>query len=139
MTDYGSDVSTFVLNELGEADLDPYFREISGPRVIAEAVTRRWTSPKGSLFWDPDAGEDVTERLNAKFDPDSIHDVQASLSAEAEKDERVLSAAVLVTYEQAIKRLRIRCAITPSTGESFQFVLSIDAVTARTLGLEVVE
>lgn len=137
MSDFGSDISTFVLNEFGEADLDPYFREITGLRVIAEAVARRWTSPRGSLFWDLDAGEDVTAYLNAKFDPTRIDYLQAALSAEAQKDERVQGCSVLVVYEQATKRLRIRGAITPSTGETFQFVLAIDAVTARVLGLEV--
>jgi len=137
VANFGSDVSTFVLNDEGDFDLDPYFREISGLRVVAEAVARRWTSPKGSLFWDPDACEDVTAYLNAKFEPDRIDDLQSALAAEAQKDERVQSASVLVTYEHATKRLRVRGALTPSTGETFQFVLSIDGVTARTLGLEV--
>lgn len=139
MSNYGSDVSTFVLNDEGVADLDPYFRVITGFRVVAEAVARRWTSPKGSLWWDPDAGQDVRDRLNAKLDPSQVDELAASLAAEAEKDERVQRCSVLVTYEQAAKRLRIRAAITLSDAESFQFVMSIDAVTAAVLGLEVSE
>lgn len=139
MTNWGSDVSSFVVNDEGVADLDPYFRIITGPRVVAEAVARRWTSPHGSLFWDPDAGQDVRDRLNAKLDPSQLDELAASLAAEAEKDERVLRCGVLVTYEQASKRLRIRAAITLSDADSFEFVMSIDAVTAAVLGLEVSE
>jgi hypothetical protein len=138
-TDYGTDVSSFVLNDEGAMDLDPYFAEITGARVIAEAVARRWTSEKGSHFWDPDCGEDVRAYLNARFDPTSITDMEASLAAEAEKDERVARCAVLVTYEQGSKRLRIRGAITPAVGPSFQFVMPVDAVTSAVLGLEVIE
>jgi hypothetical protein len=136
MADYGTDVSTFVINDEGVNDLDPFFREISGLRVIAEAVARRWTSEKGSMFWDPDAGENVRNYLNAKFDPSNIVDLQASLAHEAEKDERVANCAVLVTYEQAIKRLRIRGRITPSDGPVFEFVMPVDSVTGEVLGLE---
>lgn len=137
MSIYGRDISTFVLNDEGVSDLDPFFVEISGARVIAEAVARRWTSAKGSMFWDEDAGEDVRAYLNAKLDPAKLADIEATLSAEALKDERVARCAVLVTYNQGTKHLRIRGTITPSEGPAFQFVLSIDAVTATTLGLEV--
>ncbi len=139
MSVYGTDVSTFVRNDEGAMDLDPFFVEISGPRVIAEAVARRWTSEKGSLFWDPDGGEDVRALLGSRFDPAEAVDLQATLSAEAEKDERVLRCSVLVTWELAARRVRIRAAVTPAEGPSFQFVMPVDAVTSAVLGLEIVE
>lgn len=136
--DFGTDVSTFVLNDDGELDLDPYFRKISGNRVVAEAVARRWTMSKGSMFWDADAGEDIREKLKAKLDEATIEEMQASLAGEAMKDERVLTATVLVTFDVSRQKLRIRCSIVTAQGP-FEFVMGISTVTAEVLGLEVIE
>lgn len=57
MPSYG--ITTRNLLADGTIDLDPSFKlldETSG-LVVAEAVAKRWTSTRGSAFYDPDLGE----------------------------------------------------------------------------------
>ena len=87
MADLGSDVSTYIENDEGELDLDPFFGVISGPPALAECQTRRLETPSGSLPWDLDAGYDLLALVN-KSGVAAIA-VQAAVDAEMRKDERV--------------------------------------------------
>jgi hypothetical protein len=120
VTDYGLD--------LGDAlDLDPMFAPVSGPRAVLLAVARRFLTPRGALDYDPDFGLDVRDWLSAALDPREADALGRQLAAEAEKDERVRSAAVAVTREG--DALRIACALTLGEG-IFRLVLSVDRVDA---------
>lgn len=140
-TKYGADVSTFVVNPDGELDLDPRFTIISGPRVVAEAVARRLVTSRGTLKYDGDFGLDIRDWINSDIasaessiteDP-VLFALRSSIEGEAEKDERVESAAADVTYSRTDKTVTATVRITPVTGAVFKFVLAIDAVTAQIL------
>lgn len=126
-TDFGTDVSTCV-----DGDLDPYFMTIRGPRVVAEAIVRRWTTPQGGLFFDPSFGQDVRALLSQAVSPASLFALRASLVAQAEEDERVLQARVDVVLDVPTRRLLIRGEIVTADGP-FSLVVSIDQLKLELL------
>lgn len=80
--DAGSDISCV-------DDLADDGRSVSGTTVIAQAVARRWSTPRGRLIDDPNYGFDLTGYLNDDMSPKDLASLQAGAEAEALKDERV--------------------------------------------------
>jgi phage baseplate assembly protein W len=126
MADFGSDISTF-------PDLDPTFTVITGPRVVVEAVARRLTTPQGSLVSDPNYGFDVRQLLHADLDARSEARAVAAMQAQAEADERILSATVTLT--RSGETLAIRVRLTTQEGP-FAFTLSVGAARVALLASE---
>ncbi|MGZ3454443.1 MAG: hypothetical protein ACXVEF_32855 [Polyangiales bacterium] len=124
---FGVDVSTFL-----EGDLDPYFRLISGARVVAEAIVRRWTTPTGGLFFDESFGVDIRELASKAMTPQTLFALASTLAAQAEEDERVQSALVNVSFSAATKRLLVRAEIRCATGP-FTLVVSADRLSVELL------
>lgn len=87
MVDYGTDLACV-------DDIDPTGRVVSGNRLIAEAVARRWTTPLGALIGYPDYGYDVAKHINADMSASDLAAMNFALEAEALKDERVEAATV---------------------------------------------
>jgi hypothetical protein len=125
--DYGVDVSTFV-----DGDLDPYFRPLSGPRAVAEAVVRRWTTPGGGLFFDLSFGVDVRELVSRAMTPQAIFALGAQLAAQAEEDDRVQSALVDVSFDGRTRKLTVRAEIRTAHGP-FALVVSVDRLSVDIL------
>lgn len=124
---YGIDVSTYV-----DGDLDPYFRPLSGPRAVAEAVVRRWTTPSGGLFFDPSFGVDVRELASRAMTPQTIFALSAQLAAQAEEDDRVHSALVDVAFDPQTRKLRVRAELRTAHGP-FELVVSVDRLSVEIL------
>ena len=121
----GLDVSTF-------PDLDATFALISGAKVVAEAVARRITTPRGSLRGQPDYGIDVRDYLNEGLTPARVFALKAAIQAEAEADPRVASVDVDVTHDPKAGSLRVSVAGVSSLGP-FELVLAITAVSVEVL------
>lgn len=123
MADFGSDISTF-------PDLDPAFALRTGPHVVAEAVARRFITPRGSLFWDPAFGFDTRALLNDAIPASQLPTIASQLETEAMKDERVLGANVSVTQNFQQQTIAIKCELTLATGP-FAFTLTIGQVQSQ--------
>ena len=123
--DYGYDVSTF-------PDLDPMFTLVTGPRVVAEAVMRRFMTPRGGLVDAPDYGLDLRARINGKLMPGDIARLQADLEAEAEKDERVLSATATVTAVPSTMSMRVSVQLETAAGP-FTLVMLASSATIQNI------
>lgn len=108
MADFGAGFAT-VWGTDGSADLDPYFRAITGVDVVRHAVARRFITPTGHLPWAPDAGFDLRAIVNEGFAPNELAALKARIRNEAEKDSRVDSATVDVTIEGTRVRIEIVC------------------------------
>lgn len=111
---YGTDVSTFTINDEGVADLDPLGRtQTSAAVVLSQACARRLSTPPGGLMWDrsPDAqpviigdvpfddpnyGFWLPGYVNSAQSNQSLGNLANSISAECVKDERILSVAVSI-------------------------------------------
>lgn len=128
MVDFGTDVSTF-------PGLDMTGRTITGVRAVAEAVARRFVTPNGTLEYDRDFGRDLRDLLNEDFDDRDIAREQAAAELEAEKDERVKRASVSFVLDRAAMKLTVRIGGVLADGRDtpFEFVLSIDKVSAKVL------
>jgi hypothetical protein len=123
--DCGLDVSSF-------PDLDPSFTLIGGFRVVAEAIARRFITPKGTLSRDPNYGFDVRSLLNEKFTPSNLYLWRRFMIAQAELDERVLSADITLTPGADNRSLRIHAAIVTAQGP-FSMVLDVSHVRVELL------
>lgn len=132
-TNYGKDISTFVLNPNGRYDLDPTFSPISGSRVVLEAVARRLVTQRGALSYDPNFGLDLRSWINSAHTESEIFAIGTAIESEAEKDERVSSAVADVQHDRTTSTLTVRLFVDLLTGERFRLVLAIDSVTAEIL------
>jgi len=126
-TDFGTDVPTFV-----GGGRDPFFRVIRGPRVVAEAIVRRWTTPQGALFFDENFGRDVRDLLGQATSPRTLFALKNALVAQAEEDERVREVAVDVSLNIQTRRLFIRGEITTADGP-FTLVVAITDLSVELL------
>ena len=126
-TDFGTDVSTFV-----DGDLDPFFRVISGKRVVAEAIVRRWTTPQGGLFFDENFGRDVRDLLGQATSPQTLFALKTALTLQAEEDERVREATVDVSLDPKTRRLVIRGEIETAEGP-FTLVVAVTDLSVELL------
>lgn len=127
MVDYGTDISTY------PDGLDPTFTPISGARAVAEVIARRFETPRGMLVGDPDFGLDVRGLLNEAISTESLYLWRRQMVAEVEKDERILSADVALSFDQSRSLLLATVTCELSSGP-FTLVLAISAV-----GVEILE
>ena len=121
MTDFGTDVSTF-------PDLDPTFAPISGFAVVAEACARRLATVRGGLFYDKHYGFDLRTILNDTPTPAQLAVIAGQVSAECQKDERVLKADAKLSLDRTSSTLTVQVRITTASGP-FTLVLAVSAVT----------
>jgi hypothetical protein len=117
MTEYGIDYSTF-------PDLDPAFREVTGPRAVAEAVARYLLMPPGTLPYDPAAGFDLRGELSGGIDDGARMRIRAGVARQALRDERVEDVSVSVDLSGDGQKVRVRVAGTTAEGP---FTLTVAA------------
>lgn len=134
MADYGTDVSTYVKNDEGVSDLDPFFTEISGARVVAEQVLRRWETPRNGLFYDRTVGAGIYQLLAKRTSIPALLEKKSLLQSQAERDERVWSADVNIEPTDDTS-LAVDGDITLEDG-TFSLVASISNVTIDLLSPE---
>lgn len=123
MADFGIDVSTYLLNDDGEPDLDPTFTLMSGERVVAEAVLRRWED-HGAL----------RELLSKRVSTNDLLELRGAMAAEAERDERVFAARVELEAT-GDRSLGISAEIDTADG-TFELVAAVSDVTIELLSPE---
>jgi hypothetical protein len=124
-TDYGSDMSLLM-------DLDPMGTTVRGRLLLAQALIRRWTTPRGRLLDDPNYGYAVTDELNDDLSPADVSDIADNMDAEAIKDERVVSSQTQVQFNKANGYLITTTIIDDGAGP-FPLVLQISDVTVTIL------
>jgi hypothetical protein len=116
-------------------DVDPYHRRITGPAVVAHAVARRLTTPRGSLSWAPGEGFDLRELVNDSLSLASSGPLEALIGivrAEVLRDERVETVQIRASFTEASGVLTL--AISGETGEGpFDLVLAVSQLTTEVL------
>ncbi len=93
MGDLGTDLSCVT-------DIDDAGTVVSGRTLLAQAVLRRWSTDRGTLIGYPNYGFDLTQYINADMGDRDIASLQSGASAEALKDERVLSCDVAASFDR---------------------------------------
>ncbi len=120
-------------------DLTDDFRELreGSPRIVLEAVIRRFQTPRGTLEDDLDYGLDIPSRLHGAITQNELRSLQSQCVAEAKKDERVDSASFVNVFSYANNTLTMRGTITPrGLGRPFRFVLNATSETVLIESLE---
>jgi hypothetical protein len=120
-TDFGTDISCVT-------DLDPSLSVVSGRRLLAEAIARRWITVPGGLFYDAEYGGGLLLYLSGEMQ--SVDAIGAQLENEALKDERVLGAQVTVTFGG--ETLRVRALLSDAQGP-FPFTLLVSQLSVELL------
>lgn len=125
MPDFGTDISDF-------PDLDPMMPEITGRVVVLEAIYRRLSTPRGSLFYDLDYGYSLLDLLGEGIDIRTLPIIETEIARECQKDERVTSAQVKCTYNSLTQSLNVAIVLQDGDGP-FALVLSVDQVSVEVL------
>lgn len=134
MADFGTDVSTYQINEDGAPDLDPTFQVIEGERVLGEQILRAWELPPGALSWDRKIGGGLYDLISKRMTTNVVLEKQGQLTTQAEMDERVFGAEVEVTVT-GDNEVSIAGDITSTEG-TFRLVAAVSDVTVELLAPE---
>jgi hypothetical protein len=115
------------------ADMSAEGRAVTGFRVVAEAIARRWMTPRGRLIGYPDYGYDLTQFVNADMSQRDIVALQAGAAAEAEKDSRVVKCDVTATLGSD-GLLTVTATVDTAAGP-FDLVASVSDITLELLSV----
>ena len=113
-------------------DVDPMGRPVTGPLAVAQAISRRLVTTRGTLFYDPEYGFNVRDFLNESIDAQALFQMQSGIEGECLKDERVEAAQAYVEFIEESSQLIIAIQLVLSSGP-FELVLGVDAVTTELL------
>ncbi len=67
---------------------------VTGFRIVAEAIIRRWLTPRGGLLEDPSYGYDLTDAIGEDVGPSDLARMSQAAAEEAQKDQRVRACYV---------------------------------------------
>jgi len=104
---------------------------VGGFQIVAEAIVRRWQTPRGGLIDDPNYGYDLTEFINADIDKAALAQIAHLAGAEAQKDERVAGCKVTITFNNGV--FSVLGKVTLAAGPTFDLVVTVDKVTVTLL------
>lgn len=110
-------------------------RVVSGFRVVAEAIARRWSTPRGRLIGFPNYGFDLTQYINADMSPRDVAGLRAGAAAEAEKDERVDRCIVTAELDTTTGVMTVTGEVHTTQGPTFTLVVKATNVTVELLSI----
>jgi hypothetical protein len=105
-----------------------------GLRNLGMALCRRFTTPRGGLWYDPSYGYDLRQFLNAGVTDAEIAVMPDEIADEATKDERVQTCTADVLFQRQAETMKVTIRGETADGP-FSLVLGISAVTVEILGL----
>jgi class 3 adenylate cyclase len=104
---------------------------VSGFRVVAEAIARRWQTDRGYLVGDPNYGYNLSNFIGDDFDKGTLNLIARNAAQEAEKDERVLRCECVVSLLPD-QTLQVVGKVTTAQGP-FSLVVGVNNVTVQLL------
>lgn len=115
-------------------------RMVSGGRLVAEALYRRLTTPRGMLVGgeqEANYGLDLTEMIGTIESKQQSAALPGLIRAECKKDDRIGDVDVVVTETLLGPAKELNIEITGQTkeGDSFELTLRVDEVSVEILGL----
>lgn len=130
---YGKDISATTELRTG--------RYATGVRLVAEAVFRRLTTPRGMLRGDEEEqnyGLDLTELIGSVSTSSDAAALGGRIRSELKKDERLERVDVVVTASsnRVAKTFLIQIACVTTEGP-FELQVSVGEVTVELLGIKV--
>ena len=114
-------------------DLDPFFSLVGGIQVLAQDLFHRITSSPGSVPGAPSFGFNTRLLLNQSITKSDLSQIQSSMVAQLQADERVQTATALVEYSNGT--LTVSATVLPlnpqGSSQPFRFVASISTIGAQ--------
>lgn len=109
----GNDVST-----TADGDLDLTFEPITGSKVVAEGVLRRWFTRRKRCFWATDMGRNAQSLINADMTPLQIERVKMALSQEALAVDGCKRCTVTIERDEESGAMSIKADVTGQAGRA---------------------
>jgi phage baseplate assembly protein W len=103
---------------------------VSGFRCVAEAIVRRWGTPRGQLIGHPDYGTDISSAIGDDLDVAGLVQFSQSAAAEAKKDPRVRNCFVTINLISEV--LIVKASVETANGP-FTLVASVSKITVTLL------
>ncbi len=132
MSDFGRDISCTTSLRTG--------RYVTGSRIVAEAVYRRLTTPRGMLLGDEDEedyGLDLTELIGSVATKNDAAALEGRIASELEKDERidVVSASVTPIVDGPSTEFEILIEGRTIEDEAFDLTIAVTDVSVELLNI----
>ena len=127
-TDFGTDIDCAF-------GLSPSFQLVTGNTLLAQALMRRLTTPRGGLWYDPNYGFDLRILVGATLTNSQLGALSGMIEVECEKDDRVSSARCALTLANG--RMTVAITVTTRTG-AFDLTLGVSDVTVELLKVQAV-
>lgn len=125
MADFGTDIDF-------QNGLNPLLVLVSGTTNLGQALVHRLSTPRLSLWYDPDYGTDLRAYLNETLNNAKLAQARTDAQAECLKDERVLSCLATTTFDRRTKTMGV--SVTGQTKEGpFTLVLAVTDLTVELL------
>ncbi len=128
MADLGTDIDCLT-------DIGKVFGLSTGRLNLARAIARRFLTPRGGLFYDLNYGFSLIQLLSSEATRANILSQGPAIEAEALKDERVLSATAVLTFDDSARKLTITLALQDAAGP-FRLVLQASGVSVSILEVQ---
>ena len=119
-------------------DTTPDAAECGGITVLANALYRRVSSPRGCLaIYDPNYGYDLAANLNEDIATAAdVARIGADMDAEFRKDARVYASQTVVTFTPnaggpGLGALQTSTLVTPASGPAFKLVLGVSTINGQ--------
>lgn len=109
-----------------------HFSLASGLENLLNALARRLSTPRGSLFYDQSYGYDLEQFVNSDVDADLLQEIRAGVREECLKDERVLDCHVAVSYAPDTTTTRVVVSVSSKSGVG-RLIASIGQVSVEFL------
>lgn len=109
-----------------------------GVDVLINALIRRITTPRGTLYFHPDYGLDVREYVGLELTPSTRTRIQSEVEQQIEADPRVYAGTVDVQVREVVEGNFTTLEIEISgqaRGGPFAFVVPINKVTLEILNI----
>jgi hypothetical protein len=124
---YGSDLLvTFGPNGAGDVDATGVL--VTGIGVLAQAAVLAQTTPTGSLIVAPNECIDIRQLISKGMTQAQITNLGAVVKAVLQRDQRIISASVTASWNNATSTLTLVEVIRPSAGPTFTLTLTISQV-----------
>lgn len=135
--DYGTDFDCAY-------DFTEEFRTVSGIMLMAQAVIRRYQTPRGMLIDDPNYGTDLAEFLEEDVDENTLVRMRSDIVSEPRKDERIKNVTVqAIAFQQEdgapATDLRVVAQLGIELSDSTTFIMTISVSKVTTELLEVTQ
>lgn len=111
---------------------------VTGFRIVAEAIIRRWSTPRGGLLEDPSYGYDLTDSIGDDIGPADLARMSQGAAEEAQKDERVRNCYVtmgMLAGEFGTGVLSVQARVETADGP-FILVAAVSQITVTLLQVQ---